>query len=46
MVWVLIGINVVVFVAWAVSLNAFPYLAVPAYWILGRSRFRLTAPVQ
>ena len=26
-------------VAWAVSLNAFPYLAVPAYWILGRSRF-------
>ena len=26
-------------VAWAVSLNAFPYLAVPAYWILGRSKF-------
>lgn len=26
-------------IAWAVSLIAFPYLAVPAYWILGRSRF-------
>ena len=27
-------------IAWAVSLNTFPYLAVPAYWVLGRSRFR------
>ena len=26
-------------VAWAVSLLTFPYLAVPAYWVLGRSRF-------
>lgn len=26
-------------IAWIVSLNTFPYLAVPAYWILGRSRF-------
>ena len=26
-------------VAWAVSLNTFPYVAVPAYWVLGRSRF-------
>jgi cardiolipin synthase len=26
-------------IAWAVSLNTFPYVAVPAYWILGRSRF-------
>ena len=26
-------------VAWAVSLVAFPYVAVPAYWVLGRSRF-------
>ena len=26
-------------IAWVVSLNTFPYLAVPAYWILGRSRF-------
>jgi len=26
-------------VAWVVSLNTFPYVAVPAYWILGRSRF-------
>ena len=26
-------------VAWAVSLNTFPYIAVPAYWVLGRSRF-------
>ena len=33
-------------VAWAVSLNAFPYLAVPAYWVLGRSKFEgyVTAP--
>jgi len=27
-------------IAWAVSLNTFPYLAVPAYWVLGRSRFK------
>lgn len=27
-------------VAWAVSLVTFPYVAVPAYWVLGRSRFR------
>jgi cardiolipin synthase len=27
-------------IAWAVSLNAFPYVAVPAYWVLGRSRFQ------
>ena len=27
-------------IAWAVSLNTFPYLAVPAYWVLGRSRFQ------
>jgi cardiolipin synthase len=26
-------------VAWVVSLITFPYVAVPAYWILGRSRF-------
>jgi cardiolipin synthase A/B len=26
-------------IAWGVALNTFPYLAVPAYWILGRSRF-------
>jgi len=26
-------------VAWAVSLNAMPYLAVPAYWVLGRNKF-------
>ena len=26
-------------IAWAVSLNTFPYLAVPAYWVLGRSQF-------
>ena len=26
-------------IAWGVSLVAFPYVAVPAYWILGRSRF-------
>ncbi len=27
-------------IAWAVSLNTFPYLAVPAYWVLGRSKFQ------
>ena len=27
-------------IAWAISLNTFPYLAVPAYWVLGRSRFQ------
>jgi len=27
-------------IAWAVSLNTFPYLAVPAYWVLGRSHFQ------
>jgi len=27
-------------IAWAVSLVAFPYVAVPAYWILGRSKFQ------
>jgi len=26
-------------IAWAISLNTMPYIAVPAYWILGRSRF-------
>ena len=27
-------------IAWAVSLYTFPYVAVPAYWVLGRSRFQ------
>ena len=27
-------------IAWAVSLNTFPYVAVPADWVLGRSRFQ------
>ena len=27
-------------IAWVISLNTFPYIAVPAYWILGRSRFK------
>ena len=26
-------------IAWVVSLNTFPFLAVPAYWIFGNSRF-------
>ena len=26
-------------IAWAVTLNTFPYIAVPAYWVLGRSKF-------
>ena len=27
-------------IAWAVPLNTFPYIAVPAYWVLGRNRFQ------
>ena len=27
-------------VAWVVSLVTFPWVAVPAYWVLGRSRFQ------
>ena len=27
-------------IAWAVSLITFPYLALPAYWVLGRSKFQ------
>jgi cardiolipin synthase A/B len=27
-------------VAWIVSLNTFPYLSVPAYWVFGQSRFQ------
>lgn len=27
-------------VAWAVSLNTIPYVAVPAYWVFGKSNFR------
>lgn len=26
-------------IGWAVSLNTFPYVAVPAYWVFGRSNF-------
>lgn len=26
-------------VAWAVSLNMLPYVAVPAYWVFGRTKF-------
>jgi len=26
-------------IAWIISLNTFPYVAVPAYWIFGRSKF-------
>ncbi|MEA3456711.1 MAG: cardiolipin synthase, partial [Campylobacterota bacterium] len=26
-------------IAWAISLNTMPYIAVPAYWVLGRSKF-------
>jgi len=33
-------------IAWAVSLNTFPYLAVPAYWVLGRSRFQGYVPAR
>ncbi len=27
-------------IAWAIALNTFPYIAVPAYWVLGRNRFQ------
>jgi cardiolipin synthase A/B len=27
-------------VAWIVSLNTFPYISVPAYWVFGRSKFQ------
>ena len=27
-------------IAWAVCLNTFPYLSVPAYWVFGRSKFQ------
>lgn len=27
-------------IAWAVSLNTFPYVAVPAYWVFGRNKFQ------
>jgi cardiolipin synthase len=27
-------------IAWVVALNTFPYLAVPAYWVFGRSKFQ------
>lgn len=27
-------------IAWIVSLNTFPYIAVPAYWVFGRDRFQ------
>ncbi len=27
-------------IAWAVSLITFPYVALPAYWVLGRNKFR------
>jgi cardiolipin synthase len=27
-------------IAWVISLNTFPYVAVPAYWIFGRSKFQ------
>jgi cardiolipin synthase A/B len=26
-------------IAWAISLNTFPYAALPAYWIFGRTKF-------
>jgi cardiolipin synthase len=27
-------------IAWAISLNTFPYVALPAYWVFGRSKFQ------
>jgi cardiolipin synthase len=27
-------------IAWVISLNTFPYIAVPAYWVFGRSKFQ------
>ena len=31
-------------IAWAISLNTFPYVAVPAYWVFGRSEFKGDMP--
>ncbi len=35
-------------IPWIVSLNTFPYLAVPAYWFFGRSKFEgyVSAPTR
>lgn len=33
-------------IAWAVSLNTFPYVAVPAYWVFGRSEFEGYLPLR
>ena len=27
-------------IAWAIALNSFPYVSVPAYWVFGRSEFQ------
>ena len=27
-------------IAWVISLNTFPIIAVPSYWVLGRSKFK------
>jgi len=27
-------------IAWAISLTTFPYIALLAYWLLGRSKFK------
>ncbi len=33
-------------IAWVVSLNTFPYLAVPAYWVFGRSKWNRISPIR
>ena len=33
-------------VAWVISLNTFPYVAVPAYWVFGQSKFDGYDPIR
>lgn len=33
-------------IAWAISLNTFPYVAVPAYWVFGQSKFDGYDPIR
>ena len=33
-------------IAWAISLNTFPYVAVPAYWVFGQTKFDGYDPIR
>ena len=32
-------------IAWAIGLTTFPYVAVPVYWVFGRSKFKGRSPM-